>query len=114
VPEAQKEHWDIFRAIRKRDAALVERLVRTHIDARREVSSSERARRDERSRELGQTSLTVRSRQVRTARNRAAVTRRCHQCPASPSAPAVANATDELDAAWIADRSAGDAVVARR
>ena len=32
VPEAQKEHWEIFRAIKKRDAALVERLVRTHID----------------------------------------------------------------------------------
>lgn len=32
VPEAQKEHWEIFRAIRKRDPALVERLVRTHIE----------------------------------------------------------------------------------
>ncbi len=32
MPEAQKEHWEIFRAIRKRDPALVERLVRTHIE----------------------------------------------------------------------------------
>jgi DNA-binding GntR family transcriptional regulator len=32
VPEAQQEHWEIFRAIRKREPALVERLVRTHIE----------------------------------------------------------------------------------
>ena len=31
VPEAQKEHWNIYRAIKKRDPEAVERLVRTHI-----------------------------------------------------------------------------------
>jgi DNA-binding GntR family transcriptional regulator len=32
MPEAQREHWEIFRAIKKRDAASVERLVREHIE----------------------------------------------------------------------------------
>lgn len=32
VPEAQKEHWAIYRAIKRRDPAAVERLVRTHIE----------------------------------------------------------------------------------
>jgi DNA-binding GntR family transcriptional regulator len=32
MPEAQKEHWAIYRAIRWRDPAAVERLVRTHIE----------------------------------------------------------------------------------
>jgi DNA-binding GntR family transcriptional regulator len=32
VPEAQKEHWEIYRAIKKRDPVAVERLVRTHIE----------------------------------------------------------------------------------
>lgn len=32
MPEAQREHWEIFRAIKKRDPASVERLVREHIE----------------------------------------------------------------------------------
>ena len=32
MPEAQREHWEIFRALKKRDAATVERLVREHIE----------------------------------------------------------------------------------
>ena len=32
MPEAQREHWEIFRAIKKRDPANVERLVREHIE----------------------------------------------------------------------------------
>ena len=32
VPAAQKEHWEIFRAIKRRDPPAVERLVRAHIE----------------------------------------------------------------------------------
>ena len=32
VPEAQKEHWEIYRAIKRKDPVAVERLVRSHIE----------------------------------------------------------------------------------